>query len=1134
MKSDGFVHLHLHTEYSLLDGACRLKELIKKIKELGQTAVAITDHGNMYGAISFWNEAKNAGIKPIIGCEVYVAPRSMTDKDPKLDAKPYHLILLCENNEGYKNLIKLVSAANLEGFYNKPRVDKQLLRKHSKGLICLSACLAGEIPRFLSNGEYQKAVECAYEYQDIFGKGNYFLEVQDHRLKEDLAVLPLLYRLSDETGIPLCATNDCHYISKEDAQLQEILLCIQTGRSLGDDTGLSFETDEFYVKSAAEMSELFRSHPEAVDNTVRIAERCNVDFTFGELKLPKFTMEGVTDNEQFFRDLCTKGMNEKYGSPPPEEVSERLEYEIGVISQMGFIDYFLIVWQFINYARENKIPVGPGRGSGAGSLCAYCIGITGIDPIRFNLLFERFLNPERVSMPDFDIDFCIVGRQRVKDFVVDHYGADHVSEIIAFDTLKARAAIKDVGRALDISYAVRDKAAKLIDPKMTIEESLKTDKELKKLYETDASVRKMIDYALRIEGMPRHTSVHAAGVVISAVPLSDLVPLQKNDNTIVTQYTAGILESLGLLKMDFLGLRNLTIINDAVTSIRKKIPDFDIDSIPTDDSAVYDMLSSGDTDGVFQLESEGMTARLMELRPERLEDLIVLLSLYRPGPMKSIPVYIENKRDPSKVRYLHPVLEDILRDTYGVMVYQEQVMEICRKAAGYSYGHADIVRRAMAKKKHEVMLKERESFVSGAQNNGIQKDIADKIFDEMVSFASYAFNRSHAAAYAYLAYQTAYLKCRYKGEYMAALMTNSSASTDKLVAYISNCREHGIPVLPPDINHSVKGFCFDDGKMYFALNAVKNVGEGLSVRIIQNRMQGGPFRSLQDFCERMKGRDLNRKSLENLIKAGAFDSLGLNRHQMLEYYERILDQASESDRGVIEGQLNLLDADAAEQVKMHIAYRPEFDKRTMLSMEKDATGIFLSGDPLSEYSWLTSLFHVNPLSELAGESPPPEGTKVKILCMTGTVKQHITRNNDKMGFLELTDGINSVDSVVFTDLYAACGSKLKTDSIVFVSGKISVKEEGTSVICGSVTVEDDFEILIGNMKLCIKAHSENDLRLDELKGICRRHPGRTRMCVYFIQQKKTAVLNEAYSIALDENSCKELWRLYGEERIGLI
>ncbi len=1134
MKSDGFVHLHLHTEYSLLDGACRLKELIAKIRELGQTAVAITDHGNMYGAISFWNEAKSAGIKPVIGCEVYVAPRSRMDKDPRLDARPFHLILLCENNEGYKNLIKLVSAANLEGFYNKPRVDKELLRKHSKGLICLSACLAGEIPRLLNSGEYLKAVECAKEYRDIFGKDNYFIEVQDHGLKDDMRVLPLLYRLSDETGIPLCATNDCHYIAKDDAQLQEILLCIQTGHNLGDDTGLSFETNEFYIKSADEMYELFRAHPEALENTVKIAERCNVDFTFGELKLPRFTMDGVTDNELFFRELCTKGMYEKYGDPVPKSVSERLEYEISVISQMGFVDYFLIVWQFINYARENRIPVGPGRGSGAGSLCAYCIGITGIDPIRFNLLFERFLNPERVSMPDFDIDFCIIGRQRVKDFVVDHYGADHVSEIIAFDTLKARAAIKDVGRALDISYSLRDKTAKLIDPKMTIAESLKTDKELMQLYQTDASVHKMIDYAARIEGMPRHTSVHAAGVVISAVPLSDLVPLQKNDNTIVTQYTAGILESLGLLKMDFLGLRNLTIINDAVTAIRRKIPDFDIDKIPTDDSAVYDMLSSGDTDGVFQLESEGMTARLMELRPERLEDLIVLLSLYRPGPMKSIPVYIENKRDPSKVRYLHPVLEDILRDTYGVMVYQEQVMEICRKAAGYSYGHADIVRRAMAKKKHDVMLKERESFVNGAQNNGIPADIANKIFDEMVSFASYAFNRSHAAAYAFLAYQTAYLKCRFKGEYMAALMTNSFANTEKLVAYIANCREHGIPVLPPDINHSVKGFLFEDGKMYFGLNAVKNVGEGLSVRIIQNRLQGGLFRSLQDFCERLKGRDLNRKSLENLIKAGAFDHLGLNRHQMLEYYERILDQAADSGRGVIEGQLNLLDSDAAEQVKMRIAYRPELDRRTMLAMEKEAAGIYLSGDPLSEYNWLASLLHVDQMSEIAGETSLSEGSRVKLLCMTGSVKQHITRTNDKMGFLELTDGINSVDSVIFTDLYRICASKLRTDCVVFVSGKISVKDEGTSVICGSITIEDDFDDLLSNMKICIKAQSENDLMLDSLKSICIRHPGKTRLCVYFISQRKTAVLNSTYTLTADGESYRELAKLYGAERIGLI
>ncbi|HOC35129.1 MAG TPA: DNA polymerase III subunit alpha, partial [Ruminococcus flavefaciens] len=685
----------------------RLKPLMEHIKSLGQTAVAITDHGNMYGAVEFWNEAKNAGIKPIIGCEVYVARRTRHDRDPKLDSSPYHLILLCKNNEGYKNLVKLVSIASIEGFYNKPRVDLELLKKYHDGLICLSACLAGEIPRLLNNSTYEEAKAVAMTYLDIFGEGNYFIEIQDHGIAAERKILPHLYRLSEETGIPLAATNDCHYISKDDAEMQNVLICIQTGKILGEPNGMSFETDEFYVKSTEEMAELFAGHEEALKNTARIAEMCNVEFEFGNIKLPKFTVEGVTDNEAYFRDLCRKGMYERYGKSPDSKVEERLEYELSVITRMGYTDYFLIVWDFIRYARDHNVPVGPGRGSGAGSLCAYCIGITGIDPMKFNLLFERFLNPERVSMPDFDIDFCIEGRQSVKDYVVRKYGKDYVSEIIAFDTLKARAAVRDTGRVMSLPYALCDKVAKQIDMKNTLDDALKESEELAQLYKSDRSVKKLIDTAKKLEGMPRHASTHAAGVVISAVPLSDLVPLQKNDDTVVTQYTMTVLESLGLLKMDFLGLRNLTIIRDAVNEIRRSEPDFDIDKIDFADQNVYKMLSDGDTCGVFQFESAGMTARLMELCPERLEDLIVILSLYRPGPMKSIPVYIENKKHPDSIKYKHPILKEILADTYGCMVYQEQVMEICRKMAGYSYGHADIVRRAMAKKKHDVMLKER-------------------------------------------------------------------------------------------------------------------------------------------------------------------------------------------------------------------------------------------------------------------------------------------------------------------------------------------------------------------------------------------------------------------------------------------
>ena len=964
MKADDFVHLHVHTEYSLLDGACRIKKLVERVRELGQTAVAITDHGNMYGAVEFWNEAKKQGIKPIIGCEVYVARRTRKDREPKLDSSPYHLVLLCENNEGYRNLVKLVSLANTEGFYNKPRVDIELLQKYHSGLICLSGCIAGEIQRLLADGEYESAKERAKAYRDIFGFGNYFIEVQNHGIADEKKVLPLLYRLSADTGIPLAATNDCHYIEREDAEMQNVLLCIQTSKTLGEPTGMNFDTDEFYVRSAEEMAELFKGHEEAVTNTAKIAERCNVEFEFGNIRLPKFRIEGVSDNTEFFRQLCRRGMYEKYGSEPPENVRERMEYELSVIIQMGYTDYFLIVWDFIRYAREHDVPVGPGRGSGAGSLCAYCIGITGIDPIKFNLLFERFLNPERVSMPDFDIDFCIEGRQSVKDYVVRKYGSEYVSEIIAFDTLKARAAVRDVGRVMGIPYALCDKAAKQIDFRNTLDDALRESEELEQLYRSDRNVKKLIDMAKKLEGMPRHASTHAAGVVISAVPLNDLVPLQKNDDTVVTQYTMTVLESLGLLKMDLLGLRNLTIIRDAVREIRKNEPDFDISAIPTDDKEVYEMLSSGDTSGVFQFESDGMTARLMELRPERLEDLIVIISLYRPGPMKSIPVYIENKNHPEKITYKHPILESILSDTCGCMVYQEQVMEICRKLAGYSYGHADIVRRAMAKKKHEVMLKERESFVSGAVGNGVPQKTADEIFDEMVSFASYAFNKSHAAAYAYLAYQTAYLKCRYRGIYMAALMTSVVGISSKLAEYIASCRESGIEVCPPDINRSVKGFICSEKRMYFGLLAIKNTGSGLADKIIAEREKNGCFTGIQNFCERMNGHELNKKALENMIKAGAFDGLGLNRRQMLENYENLLEAAGSDRRSMIDGQLNFLADDSTDDNGIKIPYRPEYDTKKLFAMEKEATGMYLSGSPLDAYSWFGKLIHVRKIEDI--------------------------------------------------------------------------------------------------------------------------------------------------------------------------
>ncbi len=1134
MKTSDFVHLHVHTEYSLLDGACRIKSLVERVKELGQTAVAVTDHGNMYAAVEFWNEAKKQGIKPIIGCEVYVARRTRNDREPKLDSSPYHLVLLCENNEGYRNLVKLVSLANTEGFYNKPRVDLELLEKYHSGLICLSGCIVGEVPRLLADGDYEGAKKKALEYQALFGAENYFIEVQNHNIANEKKILPLLYRLSAETGIPLAATNDCHYISREDSEMQEVLLCIQTGKILGESNGMSFETDEFYVRSTDEMAQLFSGHEDALRNTAAIAERCNVEFEFGNIRLPKFTIEGVSDNTDYFRKLCTDGMYEKYGKEPPQNVRERLEYELSVIIRMGYTDYFLIVWDFIRYAREHGVPVGPGRGSGAGSLCAYCIGITGIDPIKFNLLFERFLNPERVSMPDFDIDFCIEGRQSVKDYVVRKYGKDYVSEIIAFDTLKARAAVRDVGRVMSVPYALCDKAAKLIDFKNTLDDALRESDELQLMYKSDRNVKRLIDMAKRLEGMPRHASTHAAGVVISAVPLNDLVPLQKNDDTVVTQYTMTVLESLGLLKMDFLGLRNLTMIRDAVAEIHRTQPDFNISDIPVDDKEVYEMLSSGDTSGVFQLESEGMTARLMELRPERLEDLIVILSLYRPGPMKSIPVYIENKNHPDKIQYKHPVLESILADTYGCMVYQEQVMEICRKLAGYSYGHADIVRRAMAKKKHDVMLKEREGFVSGAVKKGVPENAANEIFDEMISFASYAFNKSHAAAYAYLAYQTAYLKCHYRGIYMAALMSSVMGSSDKLAEYISSCRDNGIMVMPPDINRSGKGFTCTENRMYFGLLAIKNTGVGLAERIIDERTGKGSFKGLQDFCERIDGRELNKKALENMIKAGAFDNLGLNRRQMLESYESIMDMAGSGRRSVIEGQLNFLDAAEPQDMGIRIPYKQEYDRKRLFAMEKEAAGMYLSGSPLDEYGWIAELMHLKKISSIVNADSLKDGDNVKIMCSVSDRKFHITKKGDKMCFMTVSDGTGELECVIFPDLFALIGAKLNEDSIILVTGRISVKDDRITVICSSIAAENEFDHVISNMKLCIKTTSDKAAVSREFAEFCGRYGGNTAVCYYLADLRKTVMPKNKLSLNMNKQVFFELNKMFGKGNIALI
>jgi len=1134
MRKDEFVNLHVHTEYSLLDGACVINHLMERLKELGQTAAAITDHGNMYGAMEFSQAASKAGIKPIIGCEVYVAPRTRFDKDSKLDSRPYHLILLCENNEGYSNLVKLVSAANIEGFYNKPRVDTELLRKYHKGLICLSACLAGEIPRLLSDNRYDAAKQKALEYLDIFGRGNYFIEVQNHGLRDELQILPKLYRLSEETGIQLAATNDCHYINREDSELQKVLICIQTGTVLGEPNGLDFGADEYYVKSADEMAELFKGHEDAVSATAKIAERCSVDFNFDSgIKIPEFRYEGFSDNKELLRRLSFEGLYSRYGNSPSAETVHRLEYELSVINDKHFTDYFLIVWDFVRYARENNIPVGPGRGSGAGSLCAYCIGITGIDPMKYNLMFERFLNPERVSMPDFDIDFCIEGRQSVKDYVVRKYGEDKVSEIIAFDTLKAKAAVRDIARVLGLPYNLGDKIAKMIDPKGDLSFSLKSNKELAALYSADRSVKRLIDLALKLEGMPRHTSTHAAGVVISAVKLDDLVPLQRNDNTIVTQYTMTYLESLGLLKMDFLGLRNLTVIRDTVNEIKRIQPDFDINSIPENDRQVYRMLSKGDTAGVFQFESDGMTKWLTEMKPERMEDLIVIISLYRPGPMKSIPLYIRNKREPQKAEYLHPILREILEETYGIMVYQEQVMEICRKLAGYSYGHADIVRRAMAKKKHEAMLRERESFVSGAEKNGVSPDTANKIFDEMVSFASYAFNKSHAAAYAYLAYQTAYLKCHYRGIYMAALMSSVMTGGGRLADYISDCRSSGLEVAAPDINKSMKGFTYDGERLYFGLLAVKNAGGGLADRIISEREKNGSYTGLQDFCERVSGRELSKKALENLIKAGAFDGLGLNRRQMLDSYEMFMDNGGKFSREIIDGQMNLFETASTESVNMKLPYKPEYDRKRLLAMEKEAAGIYFSGNPLSEYGYLAELLKVRKTAEIIGSDSIRDDDNVKLLCIIQEKKLHTTKKGSDMCFFTVGDETGELDAVVFPELYTLTGARLNEETIVYINGKISLKDDSVTVICGSIVPEQELLRMADNMRLCIKTKSDS-VPVRELSELCSMYGGNTPICFYLTDTKKMVRPKNKLSLRITEEVFGKLSEITDPINIGLI
>ncbi|MBQ4464856.1 MAG: DNA polymerase III subunit alpha [Oscillospiraceae bacterium] len=1143
MQAEAFVHLHVHSEYSLLDGACRLQGLCETVRSHGQTAVAVTDHGNLYAAVAFYDAAKKAGIKPIIGCEVYQAQRTRFDRDQALDGKSYHLILLCENEEGYRNLVKLVSLSNIEGFYKKPRVDLELLRKYHKGLICLSACIVGWIPRLLLDGDYEGAKRAALQYQDIFGRDNFFLEIQNHGVPEERQVLPLLMRISRETGIPLAATNDAHYLQKSDAQMQKVLLAVQTGRTIDEPHGMGFSTNEFYLKSTAEMESLFHAVPEALTNTRRIADRCNVEFRFGERKLPHFVQEGVNDNTAYFRALCQKGMQKRYGEHPSPEVQQRLQYELSVIEQMGFVDYFLIVWDFIRYARSQDIPVGPGRGSGAGSLCAYCIGITGIDPIANQLLFERFLNPERVSMPDFDIDFCIEGRPKVKEYVTRRYGADHVAEIIAFDTMKARAAIRDVGRVMTVPHNICDTVAKMIDPFRPLADSLRDRKELHALYESNDQVHSLVDMALQVEGMPRHVSTHAAGVVIAASPLSDLVPLQKNDETIVTQYTMTVLERLGLLKMDFLGLRNLTIIHEAERSIRRHDPEFSVSRIPLDDPAVYKLIADGNTSGVFQLESDGMRSFLMALRPEHMQDIIAALALYRPGPMDSIGTYIRYRHGTAQITYLHPMLESILNVTYGCIVYQEQVMEICRKLAGYSYGRADIVRRNMAKKKHEEMIRERQVFLYGTDDpkdgcvgciaNGIPEDIANQIFDQMESFASYAFNKSHAAAYALVAYQTAYLKCHYFGDYVAALMTSVLQDSSKLLAYREECRAAGVPVCPPDVNAGSYGFSYQDGKLLFGLQAIKGIGRGLIDRINLERRKNGNYRSFVDFCRRMSGQGLTKRMLLPLIQAGALDGLDCTRRQMLLYYEDVMDQVSGAETPAIEGQMSLFgEAEMSTAGDLTVPPAEEYALTQLLALEKEACGMYISGHPLEAIDWTAKLLHVKHLQEIASL---PEGAPVRTLCILQGIKRYTTKKGEDMAFLTIEDQHSAMEAVVFPRLYENSAGRLTRERLVYLTGKVNHKDDGVTIICESIRAQEEFPQMFRQMALCVKLLRQEDIRAaQQLPELCRAFPGETRIVLYVVPRKAYTTTKVPLFMDISEHAFRQICTLFPPEQLGLI
>ena len=1156
-----FAHLHVHTEYSLLDGACRMERLLDAAKEMGQTAVAITDHGCMYGVVEFYKAAKKRGIHPILGCEVYVARRTRFDKVHELDGENRHLVLLCENETGYHNLLALVSKAWVEGFYSKPRVDLDLLREHHEGLIALSACLAGEIPRALTRGDYEGAREAALRYEGIFGRGNFYLELQDHGMAEQKRINPQLIRLSRETGIPLVATNDCHYIAPEDSRMHRVLLCIQTGRTIEDENAMEFGSEEFYFKSEEEMRALFPDVPEAADNTVKIAQRCQVELEFGKTKLPAFFTPDGSDNLEFFRRLCQEGLIRRYGEDPPQEYRDRLEYEIRVISQMGYVNYYLIVWDFIRYARSVGIPVGPGRGSGAGSLAAYCVGITNVDPMRYDLLFERFLNPERVSMPDFDIDFSDERRDEIIGYVVDKYGADHVAQIVTFGTMAARGALRDVGRALNIPYNKVDQVAKLVPLSlgMTLDTAMKQSKELREKVEADPQVKELWDMARKVEGMPRHASTHAAGVVITDKPVMDYVPLSKNDDAVVTQYTMTAIEELGLLKMDFLGLRNLSVIDHAEKLVRRREAGFSIEAAPEDDGAVFRMLSEGHSEGVFQLESPGMKRLLVQAQPACVEDLIAIISLYRPGPMQFIPQYLESRKNPESVHYRHPLLRPILEPTGGCIIYQEQVMQIFRDLAGYSLGRADIVRRAMAKKKHDVLEREREVFLHGQQREdgtwevdgclrrGVDQQTALELFKEIESFASYAFNKPHAAGYAVVAYQTAYLKCHYPCEYMAALLSSVLGQTGKVAEYIEECGRLGISVLPPHVNYSDTGFTVVGKSIRFGLLAVKNLGRNVIARMVAERRAAGEFTSFYNFCKRMAGRDLNRRAIESLVKCGALDGLGNNRREMLLAVERVLDSLEADKRRNVEGQMGFFDAPGSAQGgEPPLEKTEDFSAADKLNMEKEVTGMYLSGHPMAAYAGLYQeggYARMDEILQSAGERETgryQDGQWVTLLGMVVGVRKKATKNNAQMAFVSLEDMYGAITALVFPKVLEQYGSLLYEGAVVEVQGKLSFTEDkAPELVCQSLgKPADPVSVKAPAGKpvrpgLYLRLSSQRDPRYDKvMRYIAVFDGGATDLYLTFQDTGKLLRAPAKFRVEINRPLLRALKELLGAENVA--